>query len=165
MHYGIFNVRTYVNVCDCTRGCSDTVKRVCTESWLWKKNPLPHREIEPAFVRCSTNWATSTPLTGQTRRPHFWFLRAEYLLWRSDWLECSMTNSRTPSVSRRTLRPRPGILPNFSWPHCSIKLYAFPVLFLSPDRNFSGGLGSKHLLTNSLTNLSQHKVRGLTNTE
>ena len=23
-------------------------KRVCTESWLWEKNPLPHRGIEPA---------------------------------------------------------------------------------------------------------------------
>ena len=23
-------------------------KRVCTESWHWEKNPLPHRRIEPA---------------------------------------------------------------------------------------------------------------------
>ena len=33
-----------VNACDCTRGCTDTCKRVCTENWLWEKNPLPHRE-------------------------------------------------------------------------------------------------------------------------
>ena len=26
MEYGIFNVRTYVNECDCTRGCTDTVR-------------------------------------------------------------------------------------------------------------------------------------------
>ena len=26
MDYGIFNVRTNVNACDCTRGCTDTVK-------------------------------------------------------------------------------------------------------------------------------------------
>ena len=26
MDYGIFNVRTDINACDCTRGCSDTVK-------------------------------------------------------------------------------------------------------------------------------------------
>ena len=32
MDYRIFNVRTYVNACDCTRGCTDTRKRVCTES-------------------------------------------------------------------------------------------------------------------------------------
>ena len=30
--YGIFNVRTDVNARDCTRGCTDTRKRVCTES-------------------------------------------------------------------------------------------------------------------------------------
>ena len=26
MDYGIFNVRPYVNACDCTRGCTDTVR-------------------------------------------------------------------------------------------------------------------------------------------
>ena len=26
MDYGIFNVRTYVNACVCTRGCPDTVR-------------------------------------------------------------------------------------------------------------------------------------------
>ena len=26
MNYGIFNVRTDVNACDCTRGCTDTVR-------------------------------------------------------------------------------------------------------------------------------------------
>ena len=28
--------------------CTDT--RVCTESWLWEKNPLPHGGLEPASV-------------------------------------------------------------------------------------------------------------------
>ena len=36
--------------------------RVCTESWLWEKNPLPHWGIEPASVAwrsdALTNWAT-----------------------------------------------------------------------------------------------------------
>ena len=27
-------------------------KRVCTESWLWEKNPLPHWRIEPASAMC-----------------------------------------------------------------------------------------------------------------
>ena len=31
MDYGIFDGRTDVNVCNCTQGCTDTV-RVCTES-------------------------------------------------------------------------------------------------------------------------------------
>ena len=41
------------------------IKRVCTESWLWEKNPLPRQEIEHASaVRRtwhSTHWATSLP--------------------------------------------------------------------------------------------------------
>ena len=48
MNYEIFNVHTDVNACDCTRGMYGHRKRVCTESWLWDKNPLPHRGIEPA---------------------------------------------------------------------------------------------------------------------
>ena len=63
MDYGIFNVRTDGNACDCTRGCTNTSKRVCTESWLLEKNPGPHRGIEPASAACQsdalTNWATS----------------------------------------------------------------------------------------------------------
>ena len=30
-------------------------KRVCTESWLWEKNPLPHRGIEPASAACRSD--------------------------------------------------------------------------------------------------------------
>ena len=41
----------------------DTRKRICTESWPWEKNPLPHRGIEPASAAWQfdalTNWATS----------------------------------------------------------------------------------------------------------
>ena len=40
MDYRIFHVRTDVNTCDCTRGCTDTRKRVCTESWLGEKYSL-----------------------------------------------------------------------------------------------------------------------------
>ena len=40
-------------------------KRVCSESWLWEKNPLSHWGIEPASVVCQSNalinWATSHP--------------------------------------------------------------------------------------------------------
>ena len=37
MDYGILNVRTDVNACDCTQACTDKRERVCTESWLWEK--------------------------------------------------------------------------------------------------------------------------------
>ena len=65
MDYRIFNVCTDANVCDCTRGCTGTRKRVCTESWLWEKNLLPHRGIEPASAAwrsdALTNWANPLP--------------------------------------------------------------------------------------------------------
>ena len=65
MNYRIFNVRTDVNAGDCTRGCTDTRKRVCTESWLGEKNPLLHQGIEPASAAWRSdarkNWATSPP--------------------------------------------------------------------------------------------------------
>ena len=37
---GIFNVRTDVFACDCTRGLYRHLKRVCTESWLGGKKSL-----------------------------------------------------------------------------------------------------------------------------
>ena len=73
--FGIFNVRTDADACDCTRGLyGHRKRRVRTESWLWekekerkkeKKNPLPHLGLEPAVsitpgfsVRSSIHWAT-----------------------------------------------------------------------------------------------------------
>ena len=54
MDYRIFNVRTDVNECGCTRGCRDSV-RICTESWLMEKNPLPHLGIKPASAACRSD--------------------------------------------------------------------------------------------------------------
>ena len=57
--YRIFNVRTDVNACDCTRECTDTRKRVCTESWVWEKKTLaaPGNRtcVSGVTVQCSTN--------------------------------------------------------------------------------------------------------------
>ena len=54
---GTFNVRTdvVVNACDCTQGLCRHHKRVCAESWLWEKNPFPHRGIEPASAACQSD--------------------------------------------------------------------------------------------------------------
>ena len=46
MDYRVFIVRTDVNACNCAWACTD-IESVCTESWLWEENPLPHRGIEP----------------------------------------------------------------------------------------------------------------------
>ena len=53
INYRIFNVHTDVNAFNCKWGCTAvTCKRVCTESWLWEKDHLPHWGIEPASVAC-----------------------------------------------------------------------------------------------------------------
>ena len=66
--FGIFNVCTDVNACDCTWRLYGHCKRVCTESWLWEKNPLPYQGLEPVSVLhlgfsvgCSTNLAVTAP--------------------------------------------------------------------------------------------------------
>ena len=64
MVYGIFNVRTDVNACDCTREMYGHRKSVWTKSWLWEKNPFSHRGIEPASAACRSD-ALPTKL-----RPH-----------------------------------------------------------------------------------------------
>ena len=51
----IFNVRTDVNACDCTRRLYGHRKRICTESCLWEKNPLPYRGNEPASAVCRSD--------------------------------------------------------------------------------------------------------------
>ena len=48
--FGIFNVRTDADACDCTRGLYGHRERVCTGSWLWEKKPMPHLGLEPASV-------------------------------------------------------------------------------------------------------------------
>ena len=62
---GIFDVRRNANACDYTRELYEHHKRVCTKSWLWRKNFLPHRGVKPApaarRIRRSNNWATSPP--------------------------------------------------------------------------------------------------------
>ena len=51
---GMFNVRTDVKACNWTWGLCGHCKWVCTESWLWEKNGLPHWGIKPASVACSS---------------------------------------------------------------------------------------------------------------
>ena len=50
--FRIFNVRIYMMVHAIAHGgCADAV-RLCTESWLAEKNPLPHLGLEPSSVLC-----------------------------------------------------------------------------------------------------------------
>ena len=68
MDYMIFNVHTYVNECDCTRGCMDTVRKSALKVDL-EKNPLPHRGIEPASKTCRSDALPTELRVSQTIIP------------------------------------------------------------------------------------------------
>ena len=72
-----FNVCTAVDACDCTRGLYGQRKRVCTESWLWKQNPLPHRGLEPASVLRLAFQSDAPPTDLSRPRGMFWWIVAE----------------------------------------------------------------------------------------
>ena len=48
--FGIFNVCTDTDTCDYTHGLYRHCERVCTESWLWEKNPMLHWGLKPVSV-------------------------------------------------------------------------------------------------------------------
>ena len=52
-------------------------KRACTEGWLWEKNPLPHRRIEPASAACPSNTPPTELHCWQDSPPFFLY---QYIL-------------------------------------------------------------------------------------
>ena len=51
--FGIFNMRTDVDACDCTKRLYRHHKRACTGRWVWAKNPqIPWRtgDLKPVLV-------------------------------------------------------------------------------------------------------------------
>ena len=66
MDYGIFNVRTDVNACDCIRGCTDTVRESALKVDSGRKIPSSHRGIEPTLATCRSD-ALPTELHPQPR--------------------------------------------------------------------------------------------------
>ena len=59
MDYGIFNVRTDINACDCTRGCTDTVRESALKVDFGRKKNLAHRRIEPTSAACRSDALTT----------------------------------------------------------------------------------------------------------
>ena len=49
---GIFYMCPDDDACYCTRGLHGHRERVCTESWLWEKNPFLLLGLEPKSVLC-----------------------------------------------------------------------------------------------------------------
>ena len=54
-------------------------KRVCTENWLWEKNPFLHQWIEPVLVACWSD-ALPTELHSHPKQKHLEFLNVYFLL-------------------------------------------------------------------------------------
>ena len=86
--FGIFNMCTNVDGCDCTQGCTDTV-RVCTGLKLTgRKIPCHPGNLTPCqysawlSVRCSTNWAITAPCRGHQH----W--QVTYTTGWQDWKSC-----------------------------------------------------------------------------
>ena len=83
MDYGIFNVRTDVNACDCTQGFTDTVRESALIFDLGEKSlaaPGNRTCVGNVPVRCSTNWSTSPPLgTAQLFRLNISFFCTAHL--------------------------------------------------------------------------------------
>ena len=89
MDHRIFNVRRDVYACDCTLRVHGRRVGLCTESGLWKKNPLPHQGIE---YKCQWHaswtlptWVTSTSPKYQFCLPIFFLTDPSY-----PWPLCSI---------------------------------------------------------------------------
>ena len=74
----IFNMRTYTDACDCTRGLYRCCKRVCAGSGLWEKNPLPHQGLEPASVLCLAFQSDALPTEMFPQVMQAWTSRARH---------------------------------------------------------------------------------------
>ena len=88
MDYRIFNMRTDVNACGCTQGCTDTVRESALKADSERKNPLPHRGIEPASAACR-----SDALATELHPPP------------ADWLSLHLPSPPTPTKDTPTLTP------------------------------------------------------------
>ena len=100
MDYTIFIVRTDVNACDCTQGCTDTCK-VCkdfTESWLWEENPLRHWGIEPASAAWQSDALNHLSYIPTPLRNPFTQTRVKKSRTGRKWMQYWMSQAQQASV-------------------------------------------------------------------
>ena len=68
-------------------GCYRRCKKVCTESWLWEKNPLSHRGINPVSV-LHLAFQSDAVLTEPYRPCKVFFLFLFFKVWQQLTLVC-----------------------------------------------------------------------------
>ena len=102
--FGIFNVHTDVQACDCTRRLYRHRKRACTESWLWEKKSLAAPEnrtyLRGVPVRRSTNWATSPPQRSDAFQQHLLEYSRKWKL-TIYWVPCRLFKLRIRQTDRQ----------------------------------------------------------------
>ena len=89
--FGILNVCTDFDACNCAWGLCRHCKRVCTESRLWEKSSLPHQGLEPVSVLrlAFQSGALPTELSCPIVESMGVFVVAK-LDWFGIWLSCCM---------------------------------------------------------------------------
>ena len=108
--FGIFNLHTDLNACDCTRGLYGHLKRVCTESWFWKKIPCRTGDSNPRQyytwlfsrtlypVRYSRpNWQSHIKTQQNTRK------QAAGAHWMNEWIKIDI--QRTKKLKKVHIKP------------------------------------------------------------
>ena len=130
---GIFNVRTDVNACDCTRGLHGHRKRVCTESWLCKKKTLLHWGIELVLTSVTARRCSELATVKRGKRWSGYVTRHESLSitilqgilegWRRSgrqrkcWMDNTKERTSPPVPELLTVAPR-----RQEWKRISVKL-------------------------------------------
>ena len=126
MDYRIFNVRTDVNACGCTRGCRHSRKGACTDSWLGGGGGIPCRTGESNLCQRRAgptlyyNWATSKhnpfpQLLGSSQQSRPTYPALQSGPWFVTYIHCHFFLVVEASLStypkEKTSPPRPHLIP------------------------------------------------------
>ena len=119
---GSFSMCTDVNAWHCLQELCEHRKWVCTESWVRKKNLLPHLEIEPAFTagqtKCSTSWTTSLPLHRSQPFVHFSSEKPAILKHQVAFINTSSKSWDVNSKMSAESQSHKVLIPSVSWWGC-----------------------------------------------
>ena len=120
--FGIYDLHTDVDACGCPQGLYRHTKRVCTESWLLEKKPLPKQGIKPASVLCLAFQSDALPTHLAHPFPWKWALTLsnhEGVCTATEswfWEEKPLVNQGIKPASVLCLAFQADALPTYLWP-------------------------------------------------